>query len=184
MRNIFCAIFLAFTCTTAFADNPLRVISGKSELKSLMKENAIICLQMDWSEATYDNEISVEEKFGEDLDYIMTDCDVNMLAGFNEHSKGLKMQLEEDGAKYKMLVKVENIDWRVMPAAVGWGWHGINVGANEGQIWGDIIITNVATDEEIAEIRIEEAEEGYDTTRDGCFGKTFYIVGKKVAKLK
>lgn len=176
MRKIFCTIFLAFTCTTAFADNPLRVISEKSELKSLMKENAIICLQMDWSEATYDNEISVKEKFGEDLDYIMTDCDVNMLAGFNEHSKGLKMQLEEDGAKYKMLVKVENIDRRVMPVAVG--------RPHEGQVWGDIIITNVATDEEIAEIRIEEAEEGYDATPDGCFGKTFYIVGKKVAKLK
>ena len=104
MRKVFCVIFLAFTCTTAFANNPLRVILGKSELKSLMKENAIICLQMDWSEATYDNEIGVKEKFGEDLDYIMTDCDVNMLAGFNEHSKGLKMQLEEDDAKEANMV--------------------------------------------------------------------------------
>lgn len=185
MKKLFISLLLAMACITASADNPIRIVSRSAGFKSMMKETAIVCLVMDWSEATYDNEISVKEKFGEDLDYIIiTDCYVNMLAGFNEHSKGLKMQLEEEGAKYKMLIKVERVDWRVMPIAVGWGWHGFNAGANEGQIWGDIVIANVETGDIMAEIRIDEAEEGYDTTRDGCFGKTFYLVGKKVAKLK
>ena len=60
---------------------------------------------------------------------------------------------------------------------MGWGSR------TEAKMWGTLKIVDASGDT-IAEINIDEAEDGTDYVRREAFGKTFLLLGERIAKLK
>ena len=88
----------------------------------------------------------------------------------------MKLSDKKDGANYKFLIKVSNLD--SFTNVMGWGAR------TEAKMWGTLTITDAASGETVAEINIDEAEDGTDYVRREAFGKTFLLLGERVAKMK
>ena len=55
MKRIILTAVLVFSAMMSFAGNPLKIISGKDQVKTIMKESATVVVVYDWSQAQYDN---------------------------------------------------------------------------------------------------------------------------------
>lgn len=177
MKKVLLAMMaMAFSVAT-FAGSPLKVVSSNVALKTFMKEQASANLVIDWKNAKYDNKKSAAAEFSQDGDYafIQKDCAEKFIEGFNAKSKGIKLEQGKKGADYKFVITVTNLDTFVN--VMGWGPR------TEAKMWGNLEIVD-AKGGTIAEIEIDEAEDGTDYVRREAFGKTFMILGTKVAKLK
>jgi hypothetical protein len=73
------------------------------------------------------------------------------------------------------MITVKNIDSFIN--VMGWGSR------TEAKMWGTLKIVDASGDT-IAEINIDEAEDGTDYVRREAFGKTFLLLGERIAKLK
>ena len=176
MKKVLSTLFALFVCVSMMAGNPLKVVSGKQNLKEIMTTAGTALVEYDWSTTMYDNKVSAKEKFGSDYDYVVNDCSQSFMNSFNAKSKSLKLTTEKASAKYKFVLKVDNVDsffaaMRLVPR-------------NEAKMWGKLTIISTESGDTLAEINIVEAEDGADFVFKECFGKTFAILGEKVAKLK
>lgn len=174
MRKVFLTLLVMLVCIATYAGKTLSVINSKVQLKQFMKEQANACLVIDWSGAKYDNKKSASSEFGKDFNFIKEDCVSKFIEGFNAKSKGIKLKKDKKGTTYKFVITVRNLDSFV---------NVMGGGRTEAKMWGDLKITN-AKGGAIAEIKIDEAEDGTDYVRREAFGKTFMKLGQKVAKLK
>lgn len=175
MRKICFTLVLMFVSVVTFAGNPLSVVSSKVDLKQLMKEDAYAILVIDWSRAKYDNKKTAAAEFGKDLAFIKNDCADKFIEGFNDKSKGIVLDKNRKKAPYKFVIRVTNLDAYV-DVMRGGQW--------EGKMWGTLKIVKTSNGATLAEVDIEEAEDGKDYVRKESFGKTFKRLGGKVAKLK
>ncbi|MBO7471817.1 MAG: hypothetical protein J6T78_08135 [Bacteroidaceae bacterium] len=177
MKKVLLSLFVMMISVATFAGNPLKVISSNVELKTFMKEQASANLVIDWKNAQYDNRKSAAAEFNEDDDYafIQKDCAEKFIEGFNAKSKGIKLEQGKKDADYKFAITITNLDTFIN--VMGWGPR------TEAKMWGNLKITD-AKGSVVAEIEIDEAEDGTDYIRREAFGKTFLLLGQKVAKLK
>ena len=177
MKKVFLAMMAMVFSVVTFAGNPLKVINSNVALKTFMKEKASANLVIDWKNAKFDNKKSAAAEFNKDDDYafIQKDCAEKFIEGFNAKSKGIKLEQGKKGADYKFIITVTNLDTFVN--VMGWG------APTEAKVWGNLKIVD-AKGGTVAEIDIDEAEDGTDHVRREAFGKTFLILGTKVAKLK
>ncbi len=161
----------------ATAGNPLKVTTGKDELKSIMKESATLEVAFDWSNATYDNKKDLKEEFGSDYDWIINDCQTKFIEGFNETAKNVKLSATATAdAKYKCVLIITTVDrffaaMRFVPR-------------HESKMWGTFKIVTSDTNETVVEVNIDEAEDGTDMSPKECYGKTFFKLGEKLGNLK
>lgn len=176
MRRLLMSLFAVFFTVSCMASNPLKNIVGKENLKSIMTSVSRACIVYDWSTAKYDSDKDLKASLGEDYDFVKQDCEDSFIHGFNSKSKGLILSKDENGAKYKFVLKVTGLDrfFQVMTF----------VPKHEGKMWGSLVIIDSDSGKTLAEMTIDEAEEGYDLVPKECFGKTFFNLGGKVAKLK
>ena len=177
MKRLTTLIAAMVICIGCFAGNPLKVTQGdKNAVKAMMKETATAVVEFDWSSTMYDNKKTAKDEFGEDYAFVVNDCQTSFVNGFNGESKGLQLTNKAEGAKYKFVLSVTNVDcfFAVMRF----------VPRHESKMWGKLTIKNAADDETVAEISIDEAEDGCDVVRRESFGKTFLLLGKRLAKFK
>ncbi len=160
-----------------FAGNPLKVVNSNVALKTFMKEKASANLVIDWKNAKFDNKKTLAEEFnkGDDYAFIQKDCAEKFIEGFNAKSKGIKLEQGKKDADYKFVITVTNTDTFIN--VMGWG------APTEAKMWGNLKIVD-AKGGTVAEINIDEAEDGTDHVRREAFGKTFMLLGIRVAKLK
>lgn len=172
MKRLFGIICAFFMCMAIMAGNP-KVVSGKKELKNIYSETASVLLTIDWSDAKYSYGKSMEKVWEEKYDYMVKSCKDNFIRGFAEENEKLHLG-DVDDAQYKMNVKVTNLDkyFNVMNIVPG---HTVKV-------WCDVTISN-AKGEKLAEIKVDEMKGGRDASPDDCYGKAFYILGKRIANL-
>lgn len=172
MAVLLCSMLV---CMSALAGNPLKVTSSKVNLKDFMKKNATATLVLDWKNTTYDEKKSPLDEFSAtDYEFIKKDCTEKFIEGFNDKSKGLKLG-QGDKGDYQFMITVKNIDSFIN--VMGWGSR------TESKMWGTLKIVDASGDT-IAEINIDEAEDGTDYVRREAFGKTFLLLGERIAKLK
>ena len=177
MKKMLVALCALFVSVSLSAGNPLKVTNAKTSLKEFFKKDAKAYLVLDWNKTQYDNKKTALEEFGAtDYDFIKKDCAEKFIEGFNNKSKGVKLSDKKDGANYKFLIKVSNLD--SFTNVMGWGAR------TEAKMWGTLTITDAASGETVAEINIDEAEDGTDYVRREAFGKTFLLLGERVAKMK
>lgn len=157
-----------------FADNTVEVKTGAKELKAAYSDNAVAALVIDWSDTKYDHEKTIKEFWGEKYDFFIKECEAKFKTGFDEKSKGLK--LDKSGEpKYKITLKVTNLDRYVNVMNIV---PGFTV-----KVWGMVIVA-AADGTEIARIDIDSMKGNRDFSLDDAFGKAFYILGKRVASAK
>lgn len=176
MKKLLLSLCAMLIGMTAFAGNPLKVVTANVNLKDFMKEKENAVLVMDWSKAKYDNKKTAAAEFGKDFAFIKKDCADKFIEAFNDKSKGITLQSTAKGAKYKFVFVVKNVD--SFTNVMGYGPR------TEAKFWGTLKIQNAKNGKLLAEISITEAEDGVDYVRREAFGKTCKILGKQVAKLK
>ena len=174
MKKIVFAFFAFLFSTVSFAGNTVTVVSGKDALKVAYADKSVGTLEIDWSQAQYDHGKSIKEYWAEQYDYFVKTCYDNFKKGFDEESKGLNLG-KEGQAKYKILIKVDNLDRYVNVMNIV---PGITV-----KVWGTVIISTIQG-EKIAEIDVDSMKGNRDFSPQDAFGKAFYILGKRVAKMK
>ena len=174
MKKVIVAFFAMFMCLCSYAGNTVTVVSGKDALKTAYSDNAVGTLEIDWSKAKYDHGKSMKEYWAEKYDFFVKSCADNFKKGFDEGTKGLKLG-KEGQAKYKILVRVDNLDryMNVMNIVPG-----MTV-----KFWGTVIVST-ADGNKIAEIEVDSMKGNRDFSPEDAFGKAFYILGKRVAKMK
>ena len=175
MKRVFLALVAVFASVVTFAGSPLKVTNSTVALKQFMKEQANATLVIDWSKAQYDNKKSASAEFGADYNFIKDDCVNKLIEGFNAKSKGIKLTKDKKGTDYKFTITVRNLDSFVNVMGFGPRW--------EAKVWGTLKITNTKGGT-VAEVDITQAEDGTDYVRREAFGKTFMLLGYKIAKLK
>lgn len=176
MKRFITALFAITLCVVSFAGNPVKIVTGKANAKGIMADNATAAIKFDWSKTTYDGKQSISDYFGDDCNFIVTDCQSKFVESFNEASKGLKLTDKEESAKYIFTLTVSKVD--CFFAAMGF------VPGHESKMWGKLTVCSAETGDTLLEADIDEAEDGRDFVRNESFGKTFGILGKRIAKLK
>lgn len=116
----------------------------------------------------------MKEYWAEQYDYFVKACTDNFKKGFDEVSKGLKLG-KEGQPKYKILINVDNLDRYVNVMNIV---PGMTV-----KVWGTVIVST-ADGNKIAEIEVDSMKGNRDFSPQDAFGKAFYILGKRVAKMK
>lgn len=176
MKKSLIVICMLLCSIAAFAGNPIKAIDGKENLKDIMGTKADALVELDWSNAKYDKSKDLKTEFAEDYDYILNDCEKNFIEGFNKKSKGLQLAKESTDAKYKVVLKVTNVDHYFQPMSF--------VPKNEAKMWGNLEIIDLSNNQTVVTVVIDEAEDGLDFTVKDCYGKTFNKLGERIAKLK
>lgn len=172
MKRLFGIMCALLVCVAMTAGNP-KVVSGKKEFKTIFSEKTSALLSIDWKDAKYDHSKSMKEQWEDKYDYFVKSCEENFIKGFSEANSNLAVG-NLKGAKYKMNIKVTNIDkyFNVMNVVPG---HTVKV-------WCDVTITT-AKGEKLVEINVDEMKGGRDFSPEDCYGKAFYVLGQRIAKL-
>lgn len=179
MKKIHLVIFMMMVCAATFARNPLKIVNSKVTFKTFLQKKASANLVIDWNNTKYDNKKPLADEFNEGDDYvfIQKDCANKFIEGFNSKSKGIKVENGNGDTTYKFVIMVNNVDACISVM-------GIKPGQTKSKMWGNLKIIDSASGDIISEIEIDEVEDGTDYVRRESFGKTFEILGQRVAKLK
>ncbi len=176
MKKLLCLMAAVVVAMTVSAGNPLKLIKGKEHIKKLMTTDATATVVLDWSEASFGNIMSLEDGFLGEKEWVMKNCEIKFIKGFNEKSKSLKMTSNEEGARYRYVLKIDVIDSHFAPVFF--------VVQYEAKLWGKLRIEDVETNEVLVEYEIDEAEDGTDCVRRECYGETFRELGERLGELK
>lgn len=173
MKKItFTLIAVLCALTSAFASD-IKVIKGDKKFFKTASGNAV--LEFVWEAAQYDNKMALEEHYAnlENLKRVAWD---GFVETFNEKCKTVKVVKNTTDAKYKMTMKVENMD--SYTKVMGF------VPAPATKVWGIFTITDIASGEVLIEIIVDEVDGGANPSPDGTFSDCFEELGKQVSKLK
>ena len=164
------AILCVFLSTFA---SDINVIKGDKKFFKTASGNAL--LEFVWEGAQYDNKMALEEHYS-DLENLKKVAWNGFVETFNAKSKTVKIVKNAADAKYKMTMKVVNMDsyFKVM------GF----IPAPATKVWGGFTITDIATGEVLVEINVKEVDGGANPSPDGTFSDCFEELGKQVSKLK
>lgn len=173
MKKVFGMLFALLVSATMFAGNTVKVVNGKKEAKEIFNEKVVTVAQIDWNNVKYDNSKDLHEVWGDKYDYFVKACTENFVNGFNDESKGLQVTVNTSEAKYKMVVKLTNIDkyFNVMNIVPG---HTV-------KIWATIIVATINGEQKV-EIEVDSMKGSRDFSPDDCYTKAFRILGERVAK--
>ncbi len=158
-------------CTTAFAGS-VKVVSGKSELKSISSMNVQVSVSFNWNGTTYDWETDLRDELEEDYGFVLDDCARKFIEGYNETSKGPGISEPSGETRYEYVVTVKNVDKYFNVAKIRYS----------GKVWGTIELFSKDSGEKIAEIEIDAAHYSADMYKRECYGKTFLKLGQIVGK--
>jgi hypothetical protein len=176
MKKNLMAICLLLCSVAALAGSPFKKITGKENLKPILRNEAEALIEFDWSNAKFDKTKDLKTQFAGDYDYILNDCEQKFIEGFNEKTKKMKLVKNSSDAKYKVVLKVSSVDHYYQAM--------IFIPRFEAKMWGNLEIIDLTTNQPVVTVVIDEAEEGYDFVIKDCYGKTFKELGENVAKLK
>lgn len=171
-KVLFTLISVLCLFTSAFASN-INVIKGDKRFFKSASGNAI--LEFIWDDAQYDNKMALEEHYS-DLENLKKVAWSGFVETFNEKCKTVKVVKNATIAKYKMTMKVENMD--SYTKVMGF------IPAPATKVWGIFTITDIKTGEVLVIIKVKEVNGGANPSPDGTFSDCFEELGKQVSKLK
>ena len=170
MKKIIFTLLFVCTCICSFAGNPMKVVNGNNKF---LKEDATATVSIDWSQAQWNYEKPLTDQWGDSYQKLTTLGEQAFIEGFNEKSKKLKIQ--EGDAKYRIEVKISNVDkfYSVMSLVPG----------NKHKVWGKILVVDIQTGTTVCEADFKELQGGRDFSIDNSFAKCMKDLGKATAKL-
>ena len=151
-------------------------VKVKSGSAACMREEAKAVVVFDYSEATFDEDESYIAWCGEDFAERESLSAEEFIDYFNRNSKGLQIDNNAADAKYRIIVKVGDCD-QSMSMGCNWGQMKFEVSAM-------ITIVEIATNETVCEVEVDEEEGLCDYSANDRIAKCFGFIGKELAKKK
>lgn len=173
MKKLFLFAMTMVLSMAVFAKSDLKVKSGSM---AWAKEKVQVVVKFDFSYAKWDKDTDFKTWCAEDYEARLNNSVNGFIKGFNNKSKGAQATTNEDGAKYRVVVKIANMDWRP-------DFFGI-----PGQLfalcWGVIEVSDIASGEVVCTIEIDGANGDSDFVPNDRFTKCYELVGETLAKTK
>jgi len=170
MKKVLLIVAILLSVFSASAGDKVLVLSQGN--LSVLKSGGDATVSFDLEGATWDYKEPLSEHF-DNLANLMTKAPAEFQAGFNDKAKKSYL-LDSGDAKYKIVVKIDNMDsyfkvmgWEFMPGHV----H---------KMWGTVTITDAASGDTVAVIKVVENKGGRDFTVDDSFLKCFKSLGEKI----
>lgn len=160
---------LAMICVClSVSAKQLKVISGSTKV---FKEQVEATFEFDYSEATWDYGSSLETQIG-DTPECMPFSKTAFINEFNKRTKGVHLNVDAHTPKYKVIVKIENLDstlgsfYRMMLLA-----------------WGTIEVVDLSTGNSVCKIVMKKYRGVSDGDRIDRFKKSFEQLAKDIINL-
>lgn len=151
-------------------------VKVKSGSAACMREEATAVIVFDYSEATYDEDETYQAWCGEDYEERVNLSITDFINAFNSNSKGLQINNEATDAKYRIIVKVGDCD-QSMDMGCSWGEMRFKCSAM-------ITVVEIATDEVVCTVEVDEEEGLCDYVPNDRIGSCFRAIARELAKKK
>lgn len=173
MKKIVLLVAACLMAITAFSKSDLKVQSGSM---AWAKEKVKVVVEFNFSYAKWDEKEDFKTWCGEDYEPRVNNCLNGFIQGFNKKSKGAQATTSEEGAKYRIVVKIANMDWRTDIFGVPGQLYAL--------CWGIIEVTDIATGESVCTIQVDGANGDGDFIPNDRFTKCYTTVGEILANTK
>lgn len=161
MKNFYLTLTLCLFAVSSFAKD-LKILSG--DLCSILNTSTEAIVKFDYSKTTWEEDESYESFCGEEYEPRVQNSYNSFIFKANSYNKDLKFTQESDMAKYKIIIKIDNIE-RHQGMSM-WGRMYI-------EILGEIEIFDIEKNESICKIKIKDLSGGEDFTPDDRLNKCF-----------
>lgn len=162
----------AMVCTTISAKD-FKVIEGNTKC---LKDKATATFSVNFDGCTWEKEQSIQE-FSGDAHAARAERALNgFITGFNRKSKGLKLASDAEGAKYSVVLKVNNIDRHQGAGLSMWGQMCI-------AITGTVTFVDNTTGATVMVVDVHEYWGPGDYDPEDRVTKGFNDCGEQIAKL-
>lgn len=172
MKRLFLSTLIALLSMVAYAEK-IEVVFGDS--KFFKKSSGDAILVFDFDGATYDYKKPLEEQY-ENLEELKVVAYNGFIEEFNDRCKTCQVIKDESKAKYKITVKVVNMDKYVKVTGF--------IPSPATKAWGVLTITEINSDKKLFECKFNEIDGGANPSPDGTFSDCFEDLGKRISKLK
>lgn len=164
-------------CMAAIAGDDIKLVNGSV---ASLKNGGTGCVVLDMTETTFDNKspLRSDARF-HNVDAQLPECTSEFIREFNGTSKKFKLADNKEDAQYEFYVKITNLDVFVNVMSFKGG-----VGI---KLWGDVVIKDKSTGENVAEFQIdEESNSGftYQIALEEGFEGIAKFLAKKINKGK
>ena len=168
--------FMLITLAVLLSVSAMAKVKVKSGSAACMREDATAVVVFDYSEAKFDEDDNYITWCGEDFAVRDSLSTAEFIDYFNRNSKGLKINNEATDAKYRIIVKVGDCD-QSMDMGCGWGQMRFKASAM-------IEIVEIATNETVCIVEVDEEEGLCDYSANDRIAKCFGFIGKELSKNK
>lgn len=169
-------VLLVATCVmamTSFAKSDLKVKSGSM---AWAKEKVKVAVKFDFSYAKWDKDADFKTWCAEDYEARVNNSLNGFIKGFNNKSKGAQATANEEDAKYRIVIKIANMDWRADIFGIPGQFYAL--------CWGIIDVVDIASGESVCTIEVDGANGDGDFVPNDRFTKCYETVGETLAKTK
>jgi hypothetical protein len=143
---------------------------------SFLKENASAIVEFDFTKTTWEEDEDFKAWCGDQYEKRITAMQQSFVVSFNENSKGLKIPESSDGAKYKIIIEVKDLE-RHQAFTGTWGQGKFSTTAY-------IKVLEIASNQIVCEIDVDGFGSGKDYDYADGLGKCYKGLAKQLFKLK
>ncbi len=163
-------MLLTFVVLNVFAGdhNTVRLLSGNTDV---FKESATAILEFDYSETTWEEDEIYELYCGDEYEERVNVSVKAFEKKFNITSKGLKIKKEDANAKYKIIVKI--IDLEQHQSMSMWGRLTMEVTAQ-------IDVIDIATGNNVCSLKLTKIQGEADYATNDRISKAFCNVADRI----
>lgn len=171
MKNFYLTLTLCLFAVSTFAKD-LKILSG--DLCPILEAPAEALVEFDYSKTTWEEEESYKSFCGEDYEHRVQDSYDTFIFKANSYENPLKFAQESSAAKYKIIIKLDDIE-RHQGMSM-WGRMYI-------EIRGEIEIFDIEKNESICKIKIKDLSGGEDFAPDDRLKKCFTELAEEFIEL-
>lgn len=172
MKKICLTFCMAMIAMLAFAGG-IKVSQGNAKF---MKNEGVIAVFFDWSNAKWNFEKPVKEQWDAEYEAYVENGEAQFIEGFNKKSKKIKIVKDASSTDYVMTVKFSNFDKFFSAMSI--------VPGNKHKIWGEITVVDKKTNEVICVFKVDEFKGGRDFSIFDSFKESMSDLGSDLAGKK
>lgn len=173
MRRFLMSALLTIMCSFFAFAGGVKYLSGNKKL--FKNAEGGMLLEISFEGATYDYSCPIEERWP-DIDKYAFKARDGFMQDFRENFKNVYITDKESEAKYRISIKIDNIDMyaKVMSFVPGPAI----------KVWGTLEITDTATGQEQLKIQLKEVCGGASPSPYEAMSDTFELLADELKKFK
>ena len=173
MKRTLLFTFAVLFSVAAFAEKPIRVVSGST--KFFKQASGYMEVEILWDQTQWkDGRRMMEELDPEKFEDYVSRAEFNFMDGFNSKRSNIKASTTEFG-RYHMIVDVTKVDHFYSVTSI--------IPGNKHTVWATITVIDNQTKQEVCVIEVTRLKGGRDFGIDDSFSKCFFALGENIAEL-